>query len=123
MTLEELYNTANELTQKHWAINYTGKIELVNANWKCLGAKIILDNPSIIRMSKKVNKKIGEEEIKQNLLHELVHWFLYTMGKDYDDGSKDFAVECARVGAPFSSTKKAQWAAAVYTNKGRRIGT
>ncbi|AVF26352.1 hypothetical protein ERICIV_02212 [Paenibacillus larvae subsp. larvae] len=33
MTLEELYDHANRLCRKHWATEYTGKIELVNRDW------------------------------------------------------------------------------------------
>ncbi|MFF2531537.1 hypothetical protein ACFVS2_21755 [Brevibacillus sp. NPDC058079] len=121
MELDELYSTANELAQIHWNIPYTGKIELVDARWKRTGAKVILGKIPIIRMSRSVNERMGSEKIKQFLLHELVHWYLYSNGKPYDDDAEEFVKECIRVGAPFSATKKARWAAGVYGNNGRRI--
>ena len=121
MNLEELYAAANKFAQTHWGIPYTGKIELVNTKWKRVGAKVILGKTPIIRMSKKTNERLGPDVVKQCLLHELVHWYLYTNGKPFADDAEEFVKECVRVGAPFSKTKKAQLAAAVYGNTGLRM--
>jgi SprT-like protein len=55
-----------------------------------------------IRMSAPVNAENGAEETESNLLHELVHWRLFTLKLPFDDVNDEFIAECLRVGAPLS---------------------
>lgn len=53
-------------------------------------------------------------EVLDALLHELVHWYLFTQGLPFGDGDEDFVKEALRVGAPISGTREAQRAAYQY---------
>lgn len=114
----ELITKANELSRKWWGVDYTGAIELVKRNWCSRHACFIgnYNDPTvqIIRMSKPTNDRFTTEEVYRNLLHELVHWRLYTQGVPCSDDDREFVEECIRVGAPFSETQKAQAAAKKY---------
>ncbi|MEV2286839.1 hypothetical protein ABND12_20070 [Paenibacillus larvae] len=116
MTLEELYDHANRLCRKHWAIEYTGKIELVNRDWKRrLGYFTAYnDGTTALRFSRKVNAKMPRSDVLDALLHELVHWYLFTQGLPFGDGDEEFVKEALRVGAPISGTREAQRAAYQY---------
>lgn len=110
--LNELIQWANEMSQLHWGVDYTGKIELVNREWKsraacfahCPNDKTI----QTIRMSSKSNATKTVEHIKGWLLHELVHWRLYNTGLPFRDMCKEFIEECLRVGAYISKARSAQ---------------
>jgi len=116
MTLEELYDHANRLCRKHWSTNFTGKIELVNRDWKRrIGYFTGYDDgATILRFSRKVNARLPRSEVLDTLLHELVHWYLFTQGLPCGDGDEDFVKEALRVGAPISGTREAQRAAYQY---------
>jgi Zn-dependent peptidase ImmA (M78 family) len=123
LTVDQLLIHANELSQKHWGVDYTGAIELTNRHWKNFNGKYIctmLDfkNPparhKIIAMSKKRNAERTDAEVLGTLLHELVHWRLHTTGVPYRDSNPEFIKECLRVGAPISQSSSAQWAYKQY---------
>lgn len=127
LTLDELYASANEMCRKWWGTEYTGTISLVKRNWKRQFAAFRYWDRgarTTIEMSTKVNESLPREEVLGNLLHELVHWRLFTTTLERDgfdrawtvagDDSPEFVRECIRVGAPFSGTKKAQQAAKLY---------
>jgi SprT-like protein len=65
-------------------------------------------------MSAPVNARLGPDETAGNLLHELVHWRLYTVGSPFKDVDAEFVAECLRVGAPFSRTQAAMRAYETY---------
>jgi predicted SprT family Zn-dependent metalloprotease len=110
ITLQELYQKAEELCQRHWNVSYTGKIEITKTRWRRrLGC--FLPVFETIRFSEWMNQKLTREEILDTLLHELVHWRLYKTGQPYLDTDATFVQECLRVGAPISGTKAAQDAA------------
>jgi hypothetical protein len=117
----DLIAKANELSRKWWGVDYTGTIELVNRKWRRRHACFIHHRTrkdiQIIRMSKPANDKRTEDEVYGSLLHELVHWRLYTLDLPCSDEDREFVEECVRVGAPFSQTQAAQFAAKKY---GRR---
>lgn len=117
LTLDELYAAANEMCRKWWGVDYTGTIRLTNVNWRrreaCF-AHTTDKRVQEIRMSRKVNARFTREYVLGNLLHELVHWRLFTQGIPHMDDDPEFVRECIRVGAPFSHTKKAQFAAKLY---------
>ncbi|WP_342439278.1 hypothetical protein NSS79_10395 [Paenibacillus sp. FSL L8-0436] len=70
-------------------------------------------------MSTTVNAEIGAAAAEGNLLHELVHWRLNTLGLPFDDTDSEFIAECIRVGAPISQDRRAQ---AAYQRYMRRFG-
>ncbi|KIL35157.1 hypothetical protein SD71_16150 [Cohnella kolymensis] len=123
-TIQDLYRCANELANKHWGVDYTGKIELTNRKWTNRNGHFIARSPSthepIIGMSRKRNAERTEEAVKGTLLHELVHWRLYTCGIPHRDVSHEFIRECLRVGAPISKAARAQRAFEDYQAKARR---
>lgn len=110
-TLDELVEHARELSMRHWGTPYDGKIEIVNHDWKRMVACIFVPRPHSadqtirIRFSKKVNKRVGKERILRGLLHELVHWWMFTQNLPYHDDDSEFIKECIRVGAPVSHLK------------------
>jgi len=112
MELEELKQHANSLCQKHWGVDYTGEIKLVNREWKRKNAHFetsLLDpNHKVIVFSKKRNAKRSKEAILKTLLHELVHWRLHCLKLPARDTDQEFIEECIRVGASISGTKSAQ---------------
>lgn len=130
LSLDELYAAANELCRKHWGVNYTGTIRLTNAKWRRKIAGFRFENygaSTYIVMSTVVNAELTREEVSGYLLHELVHWRLFTSTlREHgferahsvaSDDSPEFVRECIRVGAPFSHTDKAQRAAQIYGGK------
>ena len=118
LTVEELYQEANTLCLKHWGVPYTGKIELVNRNWRyqtaCIEFRKSCPTYAKIRMSQAVNERRTKEEILSTLLHELVHWRLRMIGKPYKDEDKEFVEEALRVGASISWSKSAREALKKY---------
>ncbi|MGG4453160.1 hypothetical protein [Brevibacillus porteri] len=118
LTLDELYAAANEMCRKWWETEYTGTIRLTSVNWHrreaCFAHSTNGFSVQEIRMSRKVNARFTREHVLGNLLHELVHWRLFTQGIPHTDADPEFVRECIRVGAPFSLSKKAQRAAELY---------
>lgn len=118
LTIDELYEAANEMCRKHWGVDYTGTIRLTNAKWRSWHGYFIASNEDDslreIRMSRYKNAKRTGEQVLDTLLHELVHWRLFTLELPYGDDDREFVEECMRVGAPFSGTDKAQRAAKLY---------
>lgn len=101
-----LHSLANELARKHWGVAYTGNITLVNYKWRaCLG--IYDSSCCTIRMSAQTNAEYSEEEITDTLLHELVHWWLHSLGEPFCDEDEEFIAECLRVGASLSNAPSA----------------
>lgn len=125
MNLEELQTAANELCQEHWNINYTGEIKLVSQDWKWKNAhfETMKSNPDhqVIVMSKKKNKRRTRGQILGSLLHELVHWRLWSLNVPFDDTDDEFIEECINVCAPFSKTQSAQKALKQYLNNPKQM--
>lgn len=125
MTLNELYVAANELARKHWGVDYTGTIELVRYMWLRWNGQFQYNRKNqevqTIRMSAPKNAERTREWVLGILLHELVHWRLYTTGQPYRDCDNEFIAECLRVGAPISGAKKAREAFEVFQQQ-REIG-
>jgi hypothetical protein len=123
ITKSDLEQWANELCQLHWNIDYSGTIELKNVKWKCVNAQYIRYSTDksihVIQMSSKRNAERTIEEVRASLLHELVHWYLYKIGKRHGDTCSPFIAECLRVGASLSKTKAAKKALDLYITKQR----
>lgn len=119
---EQLYVMADELALKWWGVKYDGIIELRNRRWKNINGRFWAPFPGnknvlpIIEMCKKRNSQRTEEEVKGTLLHELVHWRLFSLGIPHRDTDKEFVEEAIRVGAPFSKSGKAQRAYEKYAS-------
>lgn len=119
---EQLYVMADELALKWWGVKYDGIIELRNRRWKNINGRFWAPLPSnknalpIIEMCKKRNSERTIEEVKGTLLHELVHWRLFSLGIPHRDIDPEFIKEAIRVGAPISKTRKAQRAYKKYMN-------
>lgn len=109
-----LHALANELARKHWGVDYTGTITLVNYEWRSYNGKFRhkRDRNDLslqeIRMSAITNARRTPEEVEGTLLHELVHWRLFVTGEPNSDEDYAFIVECLRVGAPISKARAAQ---------------
>lgn len=105
---------ANELARKHWGVDYTGTLRLVNREWTCCNAKFRHKRDRTdtslqeIVMSAQTNARRGAEDVAGSLLHELAHWRLYTEGRPCSDMDYEFIAECLRVGAPISGARTAQ---------------
>lgn len=113
LTLTELIDHARELSLKHWGVPFDGKIELIDRDWK-RRMGVITFPFKCIRFSRPANRRMGKEQVLETLLHELVHWWLYTQGKPHKDNDPEFIMECVRVGAPISGTQAAQQALRKY---------
>lgn len=111
---QRLFTLANELTRKHWDVDYTGTIALVNYEWRCYNGKFRhkRDRTDLslmeIRMSAVTNARRAPELVEGTLLHELVHWRLFVTGAPFSDEYYEFIAECLRVGAPISKARAAQ---------------
>lgn len=127
LSVDELYARANEMARKHWGVDFTGTIVLVPYRWRSRLAAFRFKpvDPTFqeIRMSAKVNATLTKEQVLDNLLHELVHWRLYTLGRPFDDTDEEFIRECERVGASLSEATAAQKAYQRYiTREARKLG-
>ncbi|EZH67919.1 hypothetical protein DH09_08345 [Bacillaceae bacterium JMAK1] len=111
-TREDLLSLANELSQHHWGIPYTGDIIIHNRNWKRQNASFrrgIEDKCKLwFEFSEVRNAQRTNDQVKGTLLHELVHWYLYIHNEPFHDNDERFVQEAVRVGAPISETKIAQ---------------
>jgi len=111
---------ANELSRKHWGVDYTGTFELVNRHWRSqFGQFHHTRDKSVqhIRMSAATNAERTPEEVEQTLTHELVHWRLFTLDQPFRDYNDEFITECIRVGASISKARIAQEAYQRYMYK------
>ncbi|MEW9698017.1 hypothetical protein [Paenibacillus sp. SI8] len=111
LTLEELYTEATAMCRKHWDVDFTGTIELVNRKWTRYNGMFCVrtsEERFFIRLSCKTNAERTRSEVLGTLLHELVHWRLYTTGQPFRDVAEPFIAECLRVGAPISGASAAQ---------------
>jgi hypothetical protein len=116
LSLSDLYALANEISQDHWGIDYTGIIEMTNRKWTRLNGRFMAPNAlplefeadPIIGFSAKRNAERTIDEVKGTLLHELVHWRLWSLGIPHRDTDKEFIAECLSVRAPISKGRKAQ---------------
>ncbi|MFW5434289.1 SprT-like domain-containing protein [Paenibacillus apiarius] len=99
------------MCRKHWGVDYTGTIELVNREWSSMNGCFIHSREEgiqKIRMSTKVNTRRPREDVIGTLLHELTHWRLWTQKIPHRDINYEFIAECIRVGAPISRARSAQ---------------
>ncbi|CAM2955958.1 hypothetical protein PASE110613_09440 [Paenibacillus sediminis] len=115
-----LLSLANDLAREHWDVDYTGTLVLRDYEWRHQWAAFAWSNDGIkveIRMSAPTNVKLGPELTRGNLLHELVHWRLWSQGVPCDDRDETFIAECLRVGAPLSHDRYAQKAYEEYMRK------
>ncbi|WP_263560522.1 hypothetical protein [Paenibacillus polymyxa] len=106
-----LFSIANDLARKHWGVDYTGTLVLVNRPWRRILACFRFNNATglqEIRMSAHENAARSEEDVIGSLLHELVHWRLLSLGLPYNDTDYEFISECLRVDAPISQARSAQ---------------
>ena len=126
MNLDELYVAANEMCRKHWGIEFTGKITLTNRRWTRTQGRFRWwkkePGRCQIEMSAKTNAGLSREAVMDTLLHELVHWRLYTAGSPYSDQDPEFIAECLRVGASLSGARYAQNAYQRYLREKEAIG-
>jgi hypothetical protein len=122
-TIDQLYQMADELSMKWWGVTYDGVIDLKNRRWKHVNGRFCAplgsqkDIPPIIQMCVKRNAEHSDEEVERTLLHELVHWRLWSMGIPHQDSSRDFVREIERVGASVSGALKARRAYEKYAGK------
>lgn len=108
---ERLLKRAKELAQQHWGVEYTGTLRLLTYRWaRRQAAFAFRTDGSVqeIRMSAPTNERLTAEEVEGNLLHELVHWRLWSLGIPCGDEEREFVVEAIRVGASISHTKRAR---------------
>lgn len=121
---ERLLKRANELTQQHWGVDYTGTLRLLTRKWaRREAAFAFMTDGSVqeIRMSAPTNERLTLEEIESNLLHELVHWRLWSLGLPCGDEDREFVAEAVRVGAAISHTKRAREAYEKHLEEARVI--
>lgn len=119
-----LLKRANELAQLHWGVEYTGTLRLLTRKWARRQASFAYRTDGSvqeIRMSAPTNAFLSAEQIEGNLLHELVHWRLWSQGLPAGDEEPEFVAEALRVGASFSHTEKAQKAYEKYIREMERI--
>lgn len=117
---ERLLKRANELAQLHWGVDYTGTLRLLTRKWARRQASFaFMSDGSVqeIRMSAPTNALLSAEEIEGNLLHELVHWRLWSIGAPFDDDDREFVAEAIRVGAAISHAKRAREAYERYLDE------
>ncbi|WP_036708774.1 hypothetical protein [Paenibacillus pinihumi] len=112
LSLDELRAAANEMSLRHWGVPFTGTLNLTNRRWKRTHGMFLrwASDPArtMIQMCTSMNASRPREEVLKTLLHELVHWRLYTTGVPCRDTDLEFVAECVRVGASISQTKSAQ---------------
>lgn len=111
---------AEYYVRKYWGVELTCPIEFVNRDWKSMSAYFQSNKKTReckIVMSHIVNARRPVEDILATLKHELVHWYLWIIGKPHRDDDEEFIRECLRIGASISKTKKAQDAYRKYCEK------
>jgi predicted SprT family Zn-dependent metalloprotease len=120
---EQFYRTmAEHYAREYWGIELTCPIEFVNRDWKSTYGYFQIKKKTgecKIVMSHKVNAKRSVEDVLATLKHELVHWYLWSIGKPYNDDDEEFIRECLRIGARISGSKKAQEAYRKYCENRR----
>lgn len=111
---EEYYRSmAEQYAREYWGVELTCPIEFVNRDWRSLRGSFRINyetDECRIVMSHKVNQRMGTGPTLETLKHELVHWYLWSIGEPFDDDDPRFISECLRIGASISGTKKAQTA-------------
>lgn len=115
---EEYYRSmAEQYAREYWGVELTCPIEFVNRDWRsmrgCFRVYHETGDHKIV-MSHKVNQRRGTGPTLETLKHELVHWYLWSIGEPFDDDDPGFVRECIRIGASISGTKKAQAALERY---------
>lgn len=108
---ERLTALANELTCKHWGVDFSGTFSLQNRRWRCRRGCFVYNKTTglcEIRMCAQHNSKRTPADIEKTLLHELVHWRLFVTGQPFGDTDNTFIAECLRVGASISQAASAQ---------------
>jgi SprT-like protein len=111
---------ANELSRKHWGVDYTGTFALGNRRWRQYNGMYVFNKAKDlreIRMDTYRNAERTPEEVEMTLLHELVHWRLREQGVPSLDTDDEFIAECLRVGASISKVSSAQKAYRTYMQK------
>lgn len=96
MNNEKLQELADTLSQKHWKTSVSVPVEFCG-RIKALGSFRHREPSKALKI--KIKKGLEGEELIDTLLHELCHWYCFTNGLEYKDGSKDFEDELRRVGA------------------------
>lgn len=119
VTYRDLYEEAVRFCEESWGVKFTGGIELVKRRWKRrLGA--YYSQKSTIRMSSVCLREMEREETYDTLRHELVHWYLHTIGQPHSDIDFEFIAECLRLGVVLSGARKAQEAYELYCKQTKR---
>lgn len=116
--VEEYYREqARQVALKYWGVEMTCPIVFVNREWKRRNACFMVNfetKDCEIIMNHKIHNELGYDGYLPILKHELVHWYLWSIGKPFDDADEEFVRECIRIGAGISGTKKAQIALKAY---------
>lgn len=110
--IEKFYiKQAEIIAEEFWGVEMTCPIEFVNRKWKRLNAKFSIHYDTgehWITLNHKVHEEIGVNEYLRTLKHEMVHWYLWSIGEPHSDGDAEFVRECIRIGASISNTQKAK---------------
>jgi predicted SprT family Zn-dependent metalloprotease len=118
---EQFYRTmAEHYAREYWGVELTCSIEFVDRDWRSCYAYFQCNNETReckIVMSHIVNARRPVEDVLATLKHELVHWYLWSIGKPYKDDDEEFIRECLRIGARISGSKKAQEAYRKYCER------
>lgn len=108
---------AKRIASEYWGVELTCPIVFVNRRWKRMNACFRLWHETgecEIRLNHWRHEELGFDEYLPTLKHELVHWYLWSIGEPFDDDDERFVQECLRIGASISGTKKAQKAFKAY---------
>lgn len=116
---------AERIAGEYWGVELTCPIVFVNREWKRRNASFHFNRETKeceIRMNHRRHEELGFDGYLPVLKHELVHWYLWSIGEPFDDDDEEFIRECMRIGANISGTKKAQEALKAYEAKERMYG-
>lgn len=119
--VEDYYRQyAREFALEYWGVELTCPIVFVSREWKRMNACFRIWHETKeceIRLNHRLHEELGFGGYLPILKHELVHWYLWSVGKPFYDDDEEFVRECLRIGADTSGTKKAQKALKAYESK------
>lgn len=119
----DLEREAQRMCREHWNVEFTGAIEVKRRKWRRSRGQFLFSRKDktyhVVRMCADMNGTRLYSDILRTLLHELVHWRLWSQGLPASDTDYEFIAECLRVGASLSDAIYAQDAYKRYEKRER----
>ncbi|MED1665739.1 hypothetical protein P4U85_18040 [Brevibacillus laterosporus] len=115
ISIEFLNRKAKELTLKRWGVNFTSSVKEHNKRDRSiLGYAYFEARLNGIFFTEESLELHSEEEIVDMLIHELCHWYLFSIGEDWTDCDVRFAQELIKQGVGHTHNSNNELAARAY---------